>query len=128
MTPMSRRPGYVRRYDKLYRSGIRMSVDGTVTRRKLAALQSIGYTLTYLGERMGRPQQSVSEMFYREGPVHRTTEREVARLYDALHMTPATGPYANRARLRARRLGYPSPLAWDDINNVNELPKGRRAA
>ena len=125
MTPPSRRPAYSRRYDKLRRSGYHMTVDGTVTRRRLAALQAIGYTLTYVGERLGRHQQSMSELFYRTGPVHRTTEREVAALYDELHVTPASGPYATRARLRAHRLGYPSPLAWDSIE-TDETPRGMR--
>jgi hypothetical protein len=128
MTPPSRRPGYSRRYDKLRRLGYNMTVDGTVTRRKLEALQALGHTLTYIGERLGRHQQSMSELFHRDGPVHRTTEREVAALYDELHMTPATGPYANRARIRARRLGYVAPLSWNDIDDLNERPKGLLAA
>jgi len=126
LIPPSRRPAYSRRYDKLRRNGIYMSVDGTVTRRKLAALQALGYTLTYIGQRLGRHQQAMSETFYREGPVHRTTERDMARLYDELSETPATEPYAHRARLRAQRLGFAPPAAWDDIDNVHERPKGVR--
>jgi hypothetical protein len=128
VTPPSRRPAYSRRYDKLRRNGIYMTVDGTVTRRKLAALQALGYTLTHIGALMGRHQQAVSELFYRAGPVHRSSEREVAAIYDRLHMTPASGPYAHRARLRAQRRGYPSPLAWNDINDLREGAKGVRAA
>lgn len=128
MTPPSRRPAYSRRYDKLRRNGIYMTVDGTVTRRKLAALQALGYTLTHIGGLMGRHQQAMSELFHRDAPVHRTSERQVAEIYEALHMTPAPGPYATRARLRARRLGYAPPLAWNDINDLREGAKGVRAA
>ena len=126
MTPPSKTKTYSRRYDKLRRLGYHMQVDGTVTRRKIAALQAIGYSLTEIGERMGRAQQSVSETFHSSAPIHRTTEKEVAALYAALHLKPNQWPYAERTRARARRLGYAPPLSYDDINDPSEDPKGVR--
>jgi lambda repressor-like predicted transcriptional regulator len=124
--PRSKTKGYSRRYDKLRRSGYYMQVDGTVTRRKLAALQAIGWSLTDLGARIGRTQQALSETFHSTAPIHRTTETLVAKVYDELHLQPQEGYYANRTKLRAKRAGYAPPLAWDSIEDLDETPKGMR--
>lgn len=120
-TCRSRTKAYSRRYDKLRRLGYHMHIDGTVTRRKMRALQAIGYTLTEMGRRIGRHQQSLSDTLHGDAPVHRTTARLIDELYTELHMTPAVGPVAERTRKMAARLGYAPPLAWDDIDN-DELP------
>lgn len=123
--PRSKTPEYARAYDKLRRDhAYRALVDGTVTRRKLAALQAIGYSLTGLGQRIGRTQQSLSDTFHGDEPIHWTTERAIARLYTELHASPPEGIYANRVRLRARRLGYAPPAAYDRIEDLTERPKG----
>jgi hypothetical protein len=124
-TPRSKTKAYARKYDQLRRDhGYHALVDGTVTRRKLEALQAIGYSLTNLGQRIGRTQQSLSETFHGDEPIHWTTERAIARLYDELHHSPPEGIYANRVRIRARRLGYAPPASYDDINCKHERPKG----
>lgn len=123
--PRSKTKAYSRKYDQLRRDyDYRATVDGTVTRRKLEALQAIGYSLTNLAQRMGRTQQSLSETFHNWSPVHIETVKAVARLYDELHDSPPEGIYANRVRIRARRLGYAAPACWDDIENYSERPKG----
>ena len=123
--PRSKTRAYARKYDQLRRDlNYRALVDGTVTRRKLEALQAIGYSLTNLGQRIGRTQQSLSDTFHGGEPIHWTTERAIARLYDELSNTPPEGAYANRVRLRAQRLGYAPPAAYDDINDKSERPKG----
>lgn len=125
MIPRSKTRAYARKYDQLRRDlNYRALVDGTVTRRKLEALQAIGYSLTNLGQRIGRTQQSLSDTFHGSEPIHWTTERAIARLYDELSDRPPEGPYANRVRIRARRLGYAPPAAWDSIENLSERPKG----
>lgn len=126
-THRSKTPKYARAYDAARRNyQYRALVDGTVTRRKLAALQAIGYSLTYLGQQMNpyRTQQSLSETFLSDAPIHRRTEKDIARLYDELSNNPPEGIYANRVRIRARRLGYAPPAAFDDINDLSESPKG----
>lgn len=124
-TIRSKTPEYRRKYE-FYREvyDYRAIVDGTITRRKLEALQAIGYPLSHLGARMGRCQQSMSKTMHRGTAVHVTTAKAVDRLYDELHDQPAEGHYANRARLRAQRLGYAAPACWDDVNNPKEEPKG----
>lgn len=123
--PRSKTKEYARAYDAMRRNyGYRATVDGTVTRRKLEALQAIGYSLTNLAQRMGRTQQSLSETFHDWSPVHVETVKAVDRLYDELHLSPPEGIYANRVRLRARRLGYAAPACWDSIDDTSERPKG----
>lgn len=121
----SRTPAYSRRYDALRRNhDYRALVDGTVTRRKIAALYAIGYSLTDIGKRIGRTQQSVSDTLLGSAPVHWKTERAIARVYDELHLSTPEGHYPHRTRLRAQRLGYAAPAAWDDIESIKERPKG----
>ena len=123
--PRSKTPEYSRTYDRLRREvDYRALVDGAITRRKLAALQAIGYSLADIGRRIGRTQQSLSDTFRGTEPIHWKTRRDVARVYDELHARPVEGYYATRTRLRAQRLGYAPPAAWDDIENKSERPKG----
>ena len=125
LIPRSKTKAYARKYDALRRDlNYRALVDGTVTRRKMEALQAIGYSLTNLGQRIGRTQQSLSDTFHGDEPIHWTTERAIARLYDELSNNPPEGAYANRVRLRAQRLGYAPPASYDDINDKSERPKG----
>ena len=123
--PRSKTPEYRRTYENLVRAhDYRALRDGTITRRKLEALQAIGYSLTNLGQRIGRTQQSMSDTFHGDEPIHWKTERAIARLYDELHNRPPEGIYVNRVRLRSQRLGYAPPAAYDDITDINERPKG----
>jgi hypothetical protein len=125
MTPRSKTPEYSRTYDRLRREvGYKALRDGTITRRKLAALHALGYSWAYIGERLGRSQQSISKTLRHDTPVHWKTERAVASLYEELHLTHPEGPYAHRTRLRAQREGFAPPAAWDRIEDIHERPKG----
>lgn len=125
MTPPSKTKAYSRRYDKLRRHGYHMTIDGTITRRKMAALQAIGYSLTDIGKAIGRTQQSLSETFHHtEAPIHRATAKAVDEVYERWKDKPNEGPQAERTRARAKRLRYPAPAAWDRIEDLTEQPKG----
>lgn len=123
--PRSKTPGYRRKYE-FFREvhGYRATVDSTITRRKLEALQAIGYPLSHIGARMGRSQQSLSKTVHRATLVHRDTARAIDRIYAELHDTHPEGDYATRCRLRAMRLGFAPPASYDDINDPTERPKG----
>jgi hypothetical protein len=64
--------------------------------------------------------------------VYLSTAREIAELYDRLSMTlPDTSTVArqqivSRNRNLAARLGYATPLAWDDID-LDEAPQAEPA-
>jgi hypothetical protein len=73
---------------------------------------------------MGRSQQSLSKTVHRATLVHLETARAIDRLYAELHDTHPEGDIATRTRLRAMRLGFAAPAAWDDITDKSERPKG----
>lgn len=90
------------------------------TARRLQALVAIGYTGQYLSDRFGWPKVTLWRITGKGQPnVEVNTARMVAELFDELSMTP--GP-CKRARSRAKKLGWVSSLAWDDIDDPNEKP------
>ena len=85
--------------------------DHTGTTRRLQALVAIGYTQTYLCDRLGVDVANGTVLFYGKRPLRAGTARGAAALYDELSMTP--GP-SKRSRNRAAKLGWLAPLDWDD--------------
>lgn len=105
--------------------GARRLVNGTGTVRRIRALWAIGWTSNHIAEACGwRTPQAVTEIAQpateRRG-VYATTAETVAAAYERLCMTP--GP-SDMNRRRAARQGYAPPLAWNDIDNPAERPKG----
>lgn len=88
------------------------------TRRRIEALQWMGWPLSELAARMGVTTQAVSRM-KRQERVSVARARKVADLFDALAMTP--GP-DRKTRAWARKDGAVGPLAWDDIDDPTEAP------
>ena len=96
-------------------------IDPTGSRRRIQALQALGWPLTTLGAHINVPYTELSALTYRH---HHTTAHRAAtieHLYNQLSMTP--GP-SQRARAHAQAHGYAPPLAWDDdtITNPNAQP------
>jgi hypothetical protein len=48
----------------------------------------------------------------------------VRDIYDQLSMQIPEGRYVARTRNHAERMGWPPPLAWDDIDDPDECPSG----
>lgn len=94
-------------------------VDGTGTRRRLQALNAIGWDWHTLGARLSRGTSCVHAWATGDGNVHRTTRNLVAHLYRNLAGVP--GP-SDRARKAAARNGWLSPAWWDNIDDPNECP------
>lgn len=95
-------------------------IDGTGTRRRLRALTAIGFTGTYLAERLGVERNQTSRIQLREHQaVMAGTAKAVIRLYDELWdqdpLPRGVPAWASRraARLAVER-GWPTPAAWDD--------------
>ena len=111
---------YVRdRRTRMYLLGVdSLTVDARGVRRRIQALQRIGWRLTDIGNRMKPPRSRavISHMLIRP-KVHVETHRTIAAIYEQLHMTP--GP-SDIMRQRAERHGWAAPLAWDDIDNDEE--------
>lgn len=85
-------------------------IDATGTIRRLQALVAAGYSQGDLFGRLGLDATNGSTLL-RQAAVTAETARRVENLYTTLQLVP--GP-SSRARARARRLGWPPPLAWDE--------------
>lgn len=106
------------RYDKMRRldalRGKPRAIPSVGTRRRIEALQWMGYSLQHIADESGwKSEQAVFRLTTREWLEARTAER-IKDTYERLAMV--AGP-SDRARARARRLDYAPPLAWDDIDN-----------
>lgn len=99
-------------------------------RRRLQALQCLGWSLAEIGERCGWSSQNLlaiirDNTWRPRETVSAATFAKIARVYDELSMRVAPNDrYTSNVRNRARRLGYMPPLAWDDIDDPNEQPRG----
>jgi len=89
--------------------GARINTCGTT--RRLQALVAIGYTQTYLAERMGITAANATHLFHGRRAVNTTTADRAKQIYTELSMTP--GP-SQRARNHATKHKWAAPLAWDD--------------
>lgn len=83
------------------------------SRRRLQALQAIGYPMAHLAGELGYSgAASLSPLFVRP-MMRRDLAERVSALYERLSGTP--GP-SRSARLRASKAGFPPPLAWDGVD------------
>lgn len=129
MTPPSKRPAYANRYAKLHRSGYRVMVDATPTRRRAQALVCIGYTQTSLGPALGIEDRANIGRFLNGRGLKVTREVAVAmaEFYEAHCMTLVATPGGKRAAAYARKHRWIPPLGWDDIE-LDTYPHVRRHA
>lgn len=109
---------------------LQVSAIGTV--RRLQALCALGYTQVELGKELGVSNRRVHFILQQTMVLPRTRDA-VAKLYDRLCMTIPTDPEKlahrhvrihARARRAAIKQGWAPPLAWDDIDDPDETPKG----
>lgn len=97
-------------------------LDPTGTRRRVEALNYLGWTRRYLEQRMGMGVCALSKVI-REGRVTPRTARLMSALYDELN--GRQGPN-KRAASVAKASGYHPPAAWDyvDIDDPKAKPFG----
>lgn len=111
-------------------AGVQARVPSIGTKRRLHALAAMGYTWTALDRELGTAR--MAEKWANEPRVYifATSAARVAAIYERLSMRfpPETNRHektaAGRARNLARRQGWPPPLAWDNIDDPNERPRG----
>lgn len=98
-------------------------VPVTGTRRRVEALQWLGWSAAEISRRLGRNPTWLTQTTRKHAVIRRETAEAVARVYDGLSMrlpNPATQSErlsVGRTQALARRRGYAPPLAWDDIDN-----------
>lgn len=120
--PAARRAAYT--YRKLYSidagHGHVRKVPILGTRRRVQALMRIGWPREEISYRLGYAQRTTVLKLINQDRCRATTAARVTALYRQLECTP--GP-SRRTAGRAALLGYPPPIAWDDIDDPDEQPK-----
>lgn len=101
--------------------------------RRVRALSAIGYSGTAIARDVGMSRQAMAELIRGDVvSVHLSTGDAIAAAYADLAMTPAprSTPRERAIDTRARNLaaknGWAPPLAWDNIDDPTEQPKGKR--
>jgi hypothetical protein len=99
--------------------------DATGSRRRLQALQAIGWTVREVSEVTGHNEPMLVQIVGGKQRVAPATVASIAAVYDRLHLTqaPDSTP-ALRARRRALRRCWFPPFAWDveTIDSPDAVP------
>lgn len=104
-----------------HQRGIRRMIPAHGARRRIQALNRIGWPNTRLAPMLGISQQALSETIHPDRVKVRASRHEaIAALYEALSGTP--GP-SGRVRTMAANKSIPAPLDWTDIDDPDERPK-----
>jgi hypothetical protein len=96
------------------------TVDATGTRRRLQALAAIGWSTSEIERHAGVGHGVLVQVLNNRARVTITKRDLVAHLYARLAYLPRQGGNAGRVRADAVRRGWPSPLAWNDIDRDAE--------
>lgn len=116
-------------------SGGHLLIDATGTRRRLQALNTIGWSLNDLGQRIGIHGNGLGFVIRRRKWVTPETAQKIKALYNELEMIPAPpdnhmvygkGNPVSTVKSRARNKGWIPPLCWEEetIDNPYALPVG----
>lgn len=91
--------------------------------RRIRALMALGYRHSDLTDALGGSEVSYRIAAGRSPLITAHTWRAIDDAFQRLSATP--GP-SERSRKAALAQGYAPPLAWDDIDNPHERPRGIR--
>lgn len=121
-----------RRYAKLHRNGYRVQKPALPYIRMVQALHAIGYTTAEIMAATGLHRPTLQQLAHPEyrntTRVSPDTARRLERAYSTLSVQPCHNTTsAKRARNAARKNGWAPPMAWDDIFDPNDYPKGMAA-
>ena len=91
-------------------AGARVPALGS--QRRARALSAIGWSMQDQAARLGIPQTAYTSSINR-AEISSRRAAQIADMYERLSGTPGK---SSRARAHARRHGWASPLAWDDVD------------
>ena len=92
--------------------------------RRLRALTVMGWSQVGISVESGLNECTISELINGHSQqIRYGTHRAVAAVYERLCMSHGG---SNRAWLRGLRNKWAPPLAWDDIDDPNEIPQGMK--
>ena len=116
---------YMRMYRAALKAGPGLTAPAIGVARRIQALLAFGWTAELIGKEMGVGASHVRYLYLEAKAVYWPTYHKVCRVFDRLEMT--RGPSEISAR-RARKRGWPPPLAWDPetIDKPETEPKGVR--
>lgn len=103
-------------------AGRDIQVPAVGTERRLQALAWMGWPMREIAEQLGESHMYL--MHVRNGDRKRvflSRARKVAEFYSAHQFERHPGPRANHVHATAVSRGWVSPLAWDEIDNPNEM-------
>lgn len=124
----SRQSAYMVRYSKFYRAGYRLSVPALGYERRLQALAAIGYPWGVIAERMGGDTNKVHVGEIANGhkkALFIATAKRIEEVYHDLCLTPNPDYLqAKRIKTWAKKRNWAPPMAWNDIDDPNDVPVG----
>lgn len=99
-------------------------------RRRAQALQALGWSAEELSTRLGHSSSWIRvTLLNKSGQIYARNHDAMAALYNELSMTlPTETRHTARLRAAARHKGFAPPLAWDNIDDPNEIPRGYRTS
>lgn len=104
--------------------GAALKVPAVGTRRRIQALRALGHSRAEIARAAGYADGDSYEYAMHAETITAATAAKIAAAYETLSMRLGSGPKANRLRVLAARKGWAPPLAWDNIDNPDEVPKG----
>jgi transcriptional regulator with XRE-family HTH domain len=112
------------RYEKIRTVYGNRMIPAIGTRRRVRALKAMGHSGAEIGARLGITYQAVNKIEHGSSDQIRVaTAKKVRRVYEELCMTIPTGYHRTRIRNASARMGYAPPLAWNNIDDPNEVPR-----
>ena len=101
-----------------------LTIDATGARRRIQALNALGWTFDEIGARLGGGKNRAHRIAHgnhcTDRGIYATTNERILAVYDELCHTRPTGWIAERTRANAARLGWVVPAMWDDIDRDPE--------
>lgn len=86
-------------------------------RRRVEALQALGWSLNTIADRLDTTVQTVRSGAFDATYISAARHIAMVKLFRQMSMTVPSDRFASRRRSIALRKGYVPPLAWDDIDN-----------
>lgn len=107
-----------------------LSVPSIGVQRRVRALMRLGWSGKQIAQAAGWSSEQCLQYAMKKESCLRGTWLKVAEAYDRMSMTLPPERTSkekwqvSRTRGHAERSGWPPPLAWDNIDDPNEHPKG----
>lgn len=124
----SKNPEYLRRYAKYHRNGYRAQVPALGSMRRIQALCSIGYTIRELAKHTGLSEVYLYNLAngLRATRIDKKRAQKIDEVYRTLSVQPChyKSHHTSRTVSLSRKKGWAPPMAWNDIDNPKEKPKG----